>query len=276
MKKNLILISVFIFLASVSEAQEKNNVYCYVEKMPFFPGGEDALIKFVQDNITYPNSAKDDNVSGKVFLQFIVDSIGKAVDPRIMRGVRTDLDTTCLGLIRKMPLWKPGRQNGKPVNVYFVLPIIFVLEEADTITEDKIAEEPNKKDTVNKQGMENIREETYVPEINDTTEKTISLEMVRVPDDTYKPEITNKPEISALTSIVYPNPTNDIINIELHEKNTVIFLLTDLNGKIIFRGQFNEIKNKIDLSTQADGVYVMTLINTGTKQKSITKVIKTK
>ena len=83
------------------------------------------------------------------------------------------------------------------------------------------------------------------------------------------------PEDFNYISKAYPNPTKDILNIELQQKSKSTFQLTDLSGKIVLQGQLNEIINKIDISKQQIGVYALTIVNTAEKEKETIKIIKT-
>jgi protein TonB len=103
------------------------RVYSVVEQMPEFPGGDSALYKYLSDNLVYPDSARVNGVSGKVFVHFIIDEKGKVVDAKVIKGIGWGCDEEALRLVRKMPDWKPGKQNGRPVQVRFTLPIRFQL-----------------------------------------------------------------------------------------------------------------------------------------------------
>lgn len=98
-----------------------------VEMMPEYVGGTQAMFKHITDNIEYPKSAKDDNLTGKVFVGFVVDSKGKVGQVEVMKGVRDDLDSEAIRVISEMPDWTPGMQDGKNVNVHMVLPISYQL-----------------------------------------------------------------------------------------------------------------------------------------------------
>jgi periplasmic protein TonB len=129
---NLILmLSLLLVMASypgwAQEKIEKNKVYFNVDQMPEFPGGKDALAKFIAENIDYPDDAKKDGVQGKVFVSFIVDKKGEVRDAEISRGVHDLLDTEALRVIDELPAWMPGKQDGNLVDVRFTMPIHFAL-----------------------------------------------------------------------------------------------------------------------------------------------------
>jgi TonB family protein len=107
------------------EEENKDVVYTYVEKMPVFPGGLDALMLFIKTNIKYPKDAEENEISGKVYVQFIIDYNGKVISPTVVRSLHPSLDAEALRIIRMMPSWVPGQQNGKNVKVKFAIPVNF-------------------------------------------------------------------------------------------------------------------------------------------------------
>lgn len=102
-----------------------------IEEMPMFPGGDNALFKFLSNNIKYPVVAQENEIQGRVVTQFMVDSIGKIRNLRIAKSVDPYLDKEALRVISSMPVWIPGKINGKPVNVKYTLPMSFRLDGED-------------------------------------------------------------------------------------------------------------------------------------------------
>lgn len=98
-----------------------------VEEMPKYPGGERRMYHFISANIEYPQKAIVDSVAGTVYLQFVVSETGDVRNIEVIKGVRDDLNTAAINVVKMMPRWKPGRQRGKPVPVYYNLPIRFSL-----------------------------------------------------------------------------------------------------------------------------------------------------
>jgi TonB family protein len=92
---------------------------------PEFPGGEEAMYKYLMANITLPADAEKDRIQGRVYITFIVDSDGNITNASVARGVHKSLDDEALRVINKMPKWKPALQNGKPVSMNYVIPIEF-------------------------------------------------------------------------------------------------------------------------------------------------------
>ena len=104
-----------------------DEVFQVVENMPEFPGGMAELMKFLQQNIKYPEQAQKDSIQGRVIVQFTIKKTGEVSDPTIMRSVSPELDAEAIRVVNAMPLWTPGEQKGEPVNVKFTLPIQFRL-----------------------------------------------------------------------------------------------------------------------------------------------------
>lgn len=113
----------------VIEQPKEVEPFVSVEQMPEFPGGEAAMMKFVAENLEYPQLAKDANIEGRVHLKFTVTADGHIKDIIILNKDRLGYgcEEAAIAVIKKMPKWKPGRQNGQPVPVYFNIPIRFRL-----------------------------------------------------------------------------------------------------------------------------------------------------
>ena len=104
------------------------EIFKSVEQMPQFPGGEAALMKFLASHINYPPMAAENNVQGKVIVQFVVDKTGKVGEVKVVRNVDKDLDNEAVRVCQALPKFTPGRQNGRPVSVWYTLPIQFKLQ----------------------------------------------------------------------------------------------------------------------------------------------------
>ena len=103
-------------------------VYIMVDEMPQFPGGDAALFKFLYETIKYPAEAKDNGIQGKVILKFIVTSEGNVENVYVVRGVDPLLDNEAVRVMNLCPKWEPGKMKGKPVNIYYSVPISFSLK----------------------------------------------------------------------------------------------------------------------------------------------------
>jgi len=99
----------------------------WVEVMPAFPGGESEMMKFLGNNLKYPERAKDAEAQGTVLISFVVDKEGQISNPVIKRGIGFGCEEEAIRVIQKMPTWSPGKMNGQTVNVEYVLPIRFTL-----------------------------------------------------------------------------------------------------------------------------------------------------
>lgn len=106
----------------------EDEIFTIVEQMPAFPGGESALFKYLQKNVKYPPMAKDAGISGRVFVKFVIGKNGKVGDVQVLRGIGGGCDKEAVRVVKAMPSWTPGQQRGRPVSVYFNLPINFILK----------------------------------------------------------------------------------------------------------------------------------------------------
>jgi protein TonB len=112
----------------VKEEEAPVEVFVVVEEMPTFPGGEPELMKFIYANIQYPDIAKENNIQGRVILRFCVTYKGGVDQVQVLKGVDPSLDNEAARVIKMLPAWKPGKQGGKPVNVWYSVPVTFQLK----------------------------------------------------------------------------------------------------------------------------------------------------
>jgi periplasmic protein TonB len=112
---------------SVSETTQ-SQVFTIVEQMPQYPGGDKAMQKFIEKNLQYPSSARENAIEGTVYISFIVEANGSISTVKVLRGVGSGCDEAALRLINSMPNWKPGRQDGENVRTLMTLPISFRLD----------------------------------------------------------------------------------------------------------------------------------------------------
>jgi len=108
------------------EKDEPGQIFTIVEVMPKFGRGESDLIKYLQESIRYPKAAKDQGISGIVYVTFVVDKDGQVQNVRILRGIGGGCDKEALRVVKAMPKWTPGQQRGKLISVQYNLPIRFV------------------------------------------------------------------------------------------------------------------------------------------------------
>jgi len=112
----------------VIQQEAPKEIFTVVEEQPGYPGGDEARIKFLQENIKYPEEAKELGVQGKVFVTFVVEVDGSITDVRVLRGIGAGCDEEAVRVVKSMPRWVPGKQRGQPVRVQFNLPIKFTLQ----------------------------------------------------------------------------------------------------------------------------------------------------
>ncbi|HJW31075.1 MAG TPA: TonB family protein [Saprospiraceae bacterium] len=112
----------------VLEEPKEEEPFTYVEQMPTFPDGQEAMYKYIYDRIKYPAIARENGISGQVIVQFVVSKDGDIKNAKVMRGIGGGCNEEALRVVNEMPKWKPGKHNGRAVPVTFTLPIKFVLQ----------------------------------------------------------------------------------------------------------------------------------------------------
>jgi len=134
---SLLLFSVMSCLGLSAQETPKTNqdttIFIVIEQSPEFPGGIEGLHAYLQKNLTYPKRALKKGIEGKVFVTFVVEKDGSISNIRILRGIGYGCDKEAIRVVRRMPKWKPGRQRGENVRVQFNLPIVFQLQEEETL-----------------------------------------------------------------------------------------------------------------------------------------------
>ena len=111
----------------IQEEGDETEIFEVVEQNPSFPGGDEALMKWLQKNLKYPPVAQENNIQGKVYIQFVVNKDGSIVDPKILRSADTSLDKEAMRVVQAMPKWTPGKQRDRAVKVTYTFPVIFQL-----------------------------------------------------------------------------------------------------------------------------------------------------
>lgn len=107
----------------------KEATYCMYQEMPQFPGGTRAMVEYIQKTVKYPKKARRKGIQGRVYIRFVVKGDGTLDKVEIIQGVSPELDAEALRTVKSMPTWTPGKQEGELVNVYFNLPINFILRD---------------------------------------------------------------------------------------------------------------------------------------------------
>lgn len=134
--KYFIVFTLLFSYVEFSSAQDTNRVQnaepilAFSDVDPEFPGGEEAMAKFLQSNIMYPEEAIELGEQGTVYVQFVINTDGSISDVTILKGVSTLLDAEAMRVINLMPNWNPGVHNGKPVRVRYIVPISFKITNA--------------------------------------------------------------------------------------------------------------------------------------------------
>jgi protein TonB len=116
-------------LPDFSIVEKEPDPIVFASQMPEFPGGDEARIEFLNNNLRYPSIATEMGISGRVTLQFVVEKDGHIDRIKVIRGLGGGCDEEALRVIKLMPKWKPGMQDGKCVPVYFTFPVVFALKE---------------------------------------------------------------------------------------------------------------------------------------------------
>ncbi len=110
------------------KAHDPNEPLTIAEVMPEFPGGQEALFKFISNQLKYPQEAKESEVQGRVYVSFVVEKDGSITDVKVLRGIGSGCDEEAVRVVKGMPNWKPGTQAGKAVRVRYNLPIRYHLD----------------------------------------------------------------------------------------------------------------------------------------------------
>lgn len=109
--------------------EDENKVFTSVEQMPQFPGGDAALMKYLSQHLQYPAMAAENGTQGKVIVQFVVTKTGKVGEVKVVRSLSADCDNEAKRVVKSLPNFTPGRQNGQAVNVWYTLPVTFKLQQ---------------------------------------------------------------------------------------------------------------------------------------------------
>lgn len=110
------------------EEEEEQQIFTVVENDPEFPGGMEALYKYLAQNIKYPQLARDNNITGRVYVTFVVERDGSITGCRVLRDIGGGCGQEAIRVVKSMPKWNPGKQRGKAVRVQFNLPVNFNLQ----------------------------------------------------------------------------------------------------------------------------------------------------
>lgn len=123
----MMLVLLFSFMTSTAQTKKNNMVFDVVEVMPQYPGGQIAMMKYIMENMKYPKQAMKEGIQGRVAVSFIVEKDGSISDVKPILSVHPLLNKEAVRVVKSMPKWTPGKQNGKPVRVRYNLPVMFKL-----------------------------------------------------------------------------------------------------------------------------------------------------
>lgn len=123
----MMFVLLFSFMTSTAQTKKNDMVFDVVEVMPQFPGGQIAMLQYLMKNIKYPEQAVKEGIQGRVTVRFIVEKDGSISDVKPVLSVHPLLNKEAVRVVKSMPKWTPGKQNGKPVRVRFNLPVMFKL-----------------------------------------------------------------------------------------------------------------------------------------------------
>ena len=127
----LSVLAIMLMSNTIVMAQETkdadNKIYDTPEVMPEYPGGIQALMSFIGENVEYPADALEKNLSGKAYVSFVVEKDGRVSEAKVLKGVCESIDNEALRVVKAMPKWTPGKMDGKNVRVKYILPITFKL-----------------------------------------------------------------------------------------------------------------------------------------------------
>jgi len=112
------------------KSKKITDAYTVAEEMPKFPGGDDARVKFLVENIKYPENARKNGIAGRVFITYVVEKDGRITGVEILRGFDDECDAEALRVVKMMPNWIPGTVDGEPVRTIFNIPISFNLDNS--------------------------------------------------------------------------------------------------------------------------------------------------
>ena len=123
----MMFVLLFSFMTSTAQTKKNDMVFDVVEVMPQYPGGPIAMLKYIMENIKYPEQAMKEGIQGRVTVRFIVEKDGSISDVKPILSVHPLLNKEAVRVVESMPNWTPGKQHGKPVRVRFNVPVMFKL-----------------------------------------------------------------------------------------------------------------------------------------------------
>jgi len=123
------ILSFSSIFAQTKDSTETQAPFVFVEVSPEYPGGDQARLSFLANNIHYPEDEMAIGIQGTVYVQFVIEKDGSISNTKILRGVSSNMDEEVIRVVKLMPKWKPGTQKGKAVRCQFNMPVRFILQD---------------------------------------------------------------------------------------------------------------------------------------------------
>lgn len=127
--KRIMILTILLFSAFIINAQIDPIQFQDADVKPEYPGGQEALLKYLSENTEYPEEAKNNKVEGRVFVKFVIDHNGSVTNVSIARGVNDLLNEEALKVVNTLPDWEPGKKDGQSVPVSYIVPLNFQLDD---------------------------------------------------------------------------------------------------------------------------------------------------
>jgi TonB family protein len=241
----LFLLNGIILFGQVPVQQKDASIFTVVEQMPEFPGGAGEMMKYIQRNIHYPEKERDAGVEGKCFIKFVVEQDGSISNVEVLKGILNGqgCDQEALRVIKNMPNWTPGTQNGKLVRVYFNVPISFRLAPNGKTT-----------NTISKPEYSNVQTETETAK-EQTSTRTSYREVMEAAVKVKEPETKNEQTINKDSL----NPAIEKYNkaIELNPNGTVAYYKRGVCKRKSgdYKGASEDYNKAIELNPKYDSAY---------------------
>ncbi|HEX5112017.1 MAG TPA: TonB family protein [Saprospiraceae bacterium] len=233
---------------AIAISQTGDEPFTYVEHMPTFPEGQEAMYKFIYERIKYPAAARENGISGVVIIQFVVSKEGDIQNAKVLRGIGGGCNEEALRVINEMPRWNPGQHDGRNVPVTFTMPIKFVLQSKNEEIKNSAV------DTI--EGNKTLQQTTVIAE-KESSPKSINSS-------------TNSLHLS-------PNPARDYIDIDLFE-NVKTIAIFKVSGEQVAKFEANPAEVgatlRVDVSKYPAGQYSVQVVSSSETRSAMFTIIR--